>query len=324
MNILRPLSKIWHLTTTYLSDIIRFTIHSNSIVKHNTLSKLEGRIIASYHVLEKGITMPNSKLIFGQDNARQLLGFLDLYVKKGYATDRLHFQSAIIILKEYVHYHEGRDEFSKDIIEKTLSLSRYVSPENNAVTGLTKVSTKQELLSKQYKDFAEFSASRLSIRNFSDVPVDLDVLNKAIDLSRHAPSACNRQPSRIYIVSDADMKKQLTALQQGNRGFGHLVDKFIVCTSELGVFDGFHERNEPFFNSGLYVMNLTYALSYYGIGSILLNWAVFADRDKALRKLLNIPSSEVITVIIGIGNYPDSLKLASSPRNPIKDFTHFV
>lgn len=324
MNIIRPFKKIWQTKQAYFIDIIRYVLYSNSVIKYNTLPKLEGRIIASYHVLEKGITMPNSKLIFGQDNARQLLNYLDIYIRKGHATNRLHFQSAIIILIEYVAYHEGRTEFSQQIIDGTNALKRYLTIENTGKHALTKKISKEEILSKQFKDFKMFSESRMSIRDFTNQPIDMELLNKAIELSRLAPSACNRQPNRIYIVSDDEKKKQLLNLQLGNRGFGHLADKFIVCTAEIGVFDGFNERNEPYFNSGLYVMNLTYALSYYGIGSILLNWAVFADRDKALRKLLNVPASEVITVIIGIGNYPEQIKIASSPRNPIEDFTHFV
>jgi len=54
-----------------------------------------------------------------------------------------------------------------------------------------------------------FLCSRRSVRRFQARKVDLDVLNRVLKTSLHAPSAHNRQPWRFAVLSNPDTKKQL-------------------------------------------------------------------------------------------------------------------
>ncbi len=48
--------------------------------------------------------------------------------------------------------------------------------------------------------FLDLAAERCSVRKFEQRPIEPDVMNKVLEAGRLAPSACNKQPWRYYIV----------------------------------------------------------------------------------------------------------------------------
>ena len=66
-------------------------------------------------------------------------------------------------------------------------------------------------------------------------------------------------------------------------------------------------------------MNLCYSFHYYEIASCMLNWAAPPKRDKNLRKILNIPNYESITVLIGFGIPSDEINIARSDKKSSKE-----
>ena len=151
----------------------------------------------------------------------------------------------------------------------------------------------------------------------------MDVLYHCIEQASSSPSDCNRQPSRVVIVRNRKTLDEILQLQNGNRGFGHLINTMLVITSDLSVFQG-NERNEPFLNAGMFSMTLLYALHNSKIGACLLNWAATDSNDKELRKLLNVPDNEQIELLIGCGYIPDEIDIALSPRFPVSDITRTI
>ena len=61
-------------------------------------------------------------------------------------------------------------------------------------------------------------------------------------------------------------------------------------------------------------MTFIYALHKNKIGSCALNWSVPVYKDMALKKLLNIPNNEKVTLTLICGYTPDEFKIASSPK----------
>ena len=51
--------------------------------------------------------------------------------------------------------------------------------------------------------------SRHTIRDFSDKPIDKDIIENCIKTASTAPSGANMQPWHFVLVSDADIKKQI-------------------------------------------------------------------------------------------------------------------
>ena len=62
---------------------------------------------------------------------------------------------------------------------------------------------------KSSRSFLEFAESRFSVRKFSEKPVEqekIDALLKAVQI---APTAENKQPQKIYIITKEEDRKKL-------------------------------------------------------------------------------------------------------------------
>lgn len=278
------------------------------------LTKIESNISKNTHVIEKGLTMPSMRYGFGQDRINALIENIKLYNSYHYDVNRFQISHATSVLLEYIATHDKANyqldaELKKEII---------------SVSHLTNTTTPSQQLSQQKEDYFEhindsfdlFSSSRHSVRDYAEgEQVDIKVIDKAIKLANNAPSSCNRQPSRTYIVQNKSLIKQILDLQNGNRGFGHLCDKLIVLTADCTVYGSPQERNSPYIDGGMYGMNLLYALHFYKIATCTLNCYFDKKTDTKLRQLLNIPEHECFIFILPIGKAPDHFKTAISRRN---------
>jgi Nitroreductase len=299
-----------HLDREYAYDKSRYYTHS-SFMERDTAQKLIGYIIREYHVVEKGLTMPETKLGFGKDLIIRLSDACIRYVQF-YGTDEPQLKQAIQSILEYKQYHDAAN----------FNLDREVEDKIDTIISLDiieKASEQKVLSSGLYFDkvdapFAEFAHSRASIRNYSTEDIDMESINNALDLATTTPSACNRQCWRSYVYTDKSQITDILAAQGGNRGFGHLANKLIVVTAEVGVFLNKTERNQAFIDGGMYAMNLLYALHYNKVAGCILNCSFSSDKDAQMRKLCKIKDSEVFIAMISCGNVPDDFKAALSKR----------
>ena len=172
-------------------------------------------------------------------------------------------------------------------------------------------------------NFVNFSYSRSSCRNLPG-HVNEDALKKALALSMNAPSTCNRQSHRIHLLQTEESKKTILSIQSGNRGFGDIADQFILITSDLRCWLSKHQRNAPYVDGGIYLMNLLYSLHHEKIAACTLNLYLDEARTKKLHSELNIPENEVPVALIAIGIPPETFDLARSHRRGAEEivFAH--
>lgn len=304
----------------YNYDISRYITHSNSFNRWDNPEKLIGQIVAEYHVIEKGLTMPDMRLGFGQLVLNDLISHCDLYALL-FDINNEQFVYAIRVISEYKLEHEkNRYQLTNELVLSINNiLSKYVEvPPSEQIC-----MNKDDYFKYNQSSFEKFSNSRHSLRNFCG-SVDTETIIKAVSLAQNAPSGCNRQPSRVYLVQEKLRIKQVLNVQTGNRGFGHLADKLIVLTTELGGFLALKERNDAYVNGGIYAMNLLYALHYHQIGACPLNWCADPVQDLELRKICDIPPSESVILIIACGSIPDNFKLATSHRNKVSKILRVI
>ena len=64
------------ITSFYKEDITRGLKYSSSI---ENLTSLKAAITVSYHIVEKGLTMPKRRLGFGQKNLRDLCDLINAF-----------------------------------------------------------------------------------------------------------------------------------------------------------------------------------------------------------------------------------------------------
>lgn len=191
-----------------------------------------GKIIAIYHVIEKGLTMPAPKLGFGK---AQVLRLSKLLVDKSQVPSlRAHpqFSHAIGVLLEYRDFHE-RQGFKLD--ESILSAISEVSALH------TTTAARQGLIDAEvyfrHSDFAfgEFSLSRKSVRCFGDAEIEKETISRAVGIAQSTPSSCNRQTSRVHAFYDREQIDKLLQLQAGSRGWGDKATCLLVVTGDISL-----------------------------------------------------------------------------------------
>ena len=147
------------------------------------------------HVLEKGITMPERRLGFGQPRVRDILKYCDAIIKQ-WGSNSIEVQTTLADLKQYLEIHKNEGYLlPNDIITHIEKLLPLLTIHDGNCFQVTK----QEYF-QPTQDFKSFAKSRHSIRWFSEVPVENDILIAAIKLAQTAPSACNRQATRVKII----------------------------------------------------------------------------------------------------------------------------
>ena len=298
----------------YYYDFKRYFKFS-STSGYDTENKLISRIILGYHVIEKGLTMPKTRLGFGKEKLKSLCDNCILYMKK-YGDSDIQLNHAVGVVLEYKYYHDNFNFIlEKDILDKINNLTSY---SNNTITHTVQISTTRDKYFKFTKDsFQDFSNSRFSVRNYLSEDIPIDKIKESLILSSNAPSACNRQSWRTYLITKSSEIEEILSAQGGNRGFGHLANKLIIITSELSAFGSLSERNQAFIDGGIYAMNILYSLHYHEIAACILNCSFSDDKDRKMRKLCDINDSEVFIAMIACGIPPDEFKIACSKRYDI-------
>lgn len=314
--------KIIYLLKTifaYRFDIKRYAFNSNTYIRLDNPIKVKGYLTILYHIIEKGLTMPETRLGFGTKIIHELTDLCSFFLQKGYDTRDQIFIHSVEVLNEYLKFHEINNfSLNKDIIKEIIAVS--------STAGIDTSSSQYHFSNSEFfkncqSPFVEFCKSRHSSRNFSKENIPNDIIYKCIELANRSPSDCNRQPTRVYIVKNQQSILEVLELQNGNRGFGHLTNTLLVMASDISLFQG-NERNEPVLNAGLFSMTLLYALHFHKIGACLLNWAATDSNDRKLRTLLHVPDHEQIIVLMACGYLPDEFKIPISPRLKVTEITY--
>ena len=299
-------------------DARRFVLHGAAYNFGNKTAS-EARIILNYHILEKGITMPKRHVPFGQKVAVELVDLIAMFIEN-YGTTK-QIDHAIEVLKEYHAIHSNSNAGAWDGFDR---IERFLEKYKDRPSGQLNFSRESYYGCKD-KPFPAFARWRHTIRNYSDSPLDVSKIRKAVELAVTAPSACNRQHIRVRCVEDKSVCGRILELQGGNRGFGSLADKVLIVTADLRAeIGGIRERYDPYVNGGIFLMNLSYALSYYEVAHCILTGSLERDKDMMIRSLSRIPDNEVVVAMLCCGEPPDSFSVAASPRRDVDEVLSFV
>ena len=303
----------------YLYDLKRFKKKSATFSLKKS-KQLEGKIMAHCHVIEKGLSYKNIRLGFGIDALINLIELLREYSDRGYNLTNKQYVIAISIIKQYIELHEDADYEILNIKKTFKDIKKPVICNMGGSLELTK----KGIHEKSKIDFKQFALSRYSIRDFTTEEVTIKLIESAIKIAQKSPSVCNRQTSRVYVITDKDNIKKHLSYQSGNRGFGHKINKLLVITSDLSFFEGSFERNQSFVDAGIFSMSLLNAIHYLDLGAVTLNWCVNKQRDKDYRKFSEISDSENIILMIGIGHIPETLTVPKSERKELKEIIRYI
>ncbi|MFZ7160174.1 nitroreductase family protein [Avibacterium avium] len=290
------------------------------------MERLEAQILVSVHSLEKGMGIEYTKIGYGQSKAENVLNYLNEYISKGYPTSSYAFCEAIAILEAYIEFH-SKNGYKLNIINSKLRdiisrLDRATLDKVSKYKAGAYVIEKRELTHATKFNFQDFISSRHSIRNYEEEIVPQEIIKKAVEIANLAPSACNRQPIRVYCTTNSKQSKYIDSLITGSNGFKNKIHNFMVITSNRRAFFG-SEQFQWYVNGGIYLSFLMLALHSLGIGSCIMQWFPFYKTEKKLKQFFGIKKGEAIIAIIAFGYYKSENKCLYAQRKDVAETVYF-
>lgn len=309
------------LTVQFLVEVLaywrRLCRYNASIRTNRDRQKMQYTILRENHIIEKGMSMRNTRRGFGQAKVTTLLEHLLQYNRLFGTADKSFLDYPLSTIKAYIDY-QHRDGVDIAAIEDTfMQLCREAGLDADALqlpAGI-EMCKAAHLKQQARADFQSLLYSRHSMRYFQDELPSRKLLEKALELAARTPSACNRQAWHTHIYF-GDESHELLRMQDGCRGFYDDIHCSIVVTADMKGFLG-HEPFQCYVDGGLYAQNLINALHYVGLGTIPLSCGFMTDKLLAMQRRFGIPENETMVVIIGTGVMPDEMKIAISTRRPV-------
>lgn len=284
--------------------------------KKITKEKLEYEILLEIHKLEKGFAVVNPRP-FGIDKIKKIISYINKYEEKGYEPS-FSYNLAYSSLEEYKKFYEEKNWTNTEqykIVSEFLSNTKEYTYIPVGAYDLYK----SDFINDTKIDYDKFLSSRKSIRNFADKKLADEDINKAVNMAIKSPSACNRQMCKVYFVAENKNKKVIEKYAQGLGLFDLTNANYFVITFDISANYFIGERNQGWFNAGLFSMNFVNALHSLGIGSCFIQFGNSFKEEKNFKKLLDIPSSERVAVIITAGYYDEVSRIPYSTRKDIKE-----
>jgi len=171
-------------------------------------------------------------------------------------------------------------------------------------------------------DFRDLIRRRQSDRKYVlERPVEEEKLMRILEAGRLAPSASNSQPWTFIVVDEPGLRYKVAKATHGKL-IG--INKFVIQAPLLIVMviekPKFHtqiggaikNKEYPLIDIGIAAEHMCLQAAEDGIGSCMLGWF----DEKRIKKLLRIPRSKTIGLVISFGYTPDDYRLREKIRKP--------
>ncbi len=176
-----------------------------------------------------------------------------------------------------------------------------------------------------FNEFSNLVNIRQACRNFNGKAVEKEKLDKILDLSRFAPSACNSQPWKVYCVTTKSVADEVREALQGDNHNRFLDDvNTFIAVSEINaklrsdVGSNFDNNHFVKYDIGEIVAYITLSAKALGLDTCIIGWI---DEDK-LKKALKLPDTEKCNLVIAVG-YSD-IPVREKIRKPFEDTVKFL
>ena len=282
-----------------------------------SLNKLGYESIIHTHTLEKG--MEHFELRpFAVEKTRYIMSLIKRESKYENYENKFAFINGINSLREYKKIYEEHNWINKDEYKKVDEFLKNYSKVENQKAGAY-ILTKKELQKDYEIDYLKFVKSRHSTRNYKNEPIKLDDVKAAVEMAKYSASACNRQYIKLHFYPSGKMRDNVIHYALGKGGlYLDGVNTFIV-TFDVNGLSGIGERNQRYFNAGLYSTNLVNAFHSLGIGTCFIQFANSVKDEDDLKRKNEIPEYERIAVILFAGYYDEKSIFAVSPRKNVSE-----
>lgn len=266
-------------------------------------------ILQLAHRLEKGLTIRSPKKLWGWEKAKALCS---LIVRADPVTDKFAIETGKGVLNAYITAKKATED--QEEIQKVQQLESSLEENNISLQqanngGAVLLTAEEVAFSTEEKTVIEkLFNTRHSVRDYSEERVSQEALLQAIQLANQCPSACNRQPTKVYVIS-AEERETLGYPNEYN------ATQYLIITGCVSSFKT-TEMNDWIVSAAIFAGYLTLSLHAQGIGSCVIRKNLVKDTEynKVIRSFCSIPEREQIVLELAIGKYKDTFKVPVSNR----------
>lgn len=154
------------------------------------------------------------------------------------------------------------------------------------------------------ESFTQLVKTRQSCRDFNDVPLEKKVVLEIAEQAMLAPSACNSQPWKMYVVTDEQKLKEVgKALQDGGHNkFTQKAKAFIVvsekdATLKESISTRFNRWHFVKYDIGELIAYITLTAESMGVKSCIIGWV----NQAKLKAAVDMPQSEIANLVVALG-----------------------
>ena len=175
-------------------------------------------------------------------------------------------------------------------------------------------------------DYFDLIARRESCRNFDpNRPVEKEKLQRCAEAAWIAPSACNGQPWKYLIVTNAELNEKLRPLMMeiGMNKFVKNCPAFAVVLEEntvlkVSLSQKFKDQDFAPIDVAFSASQFCYAATEQGLSTCIIGW----HNEQKIRELFGLPKSTRVSLILAVG-YAANDTLRKKQRKPIEDVIKF-
>lgn len=251
------------------------------------------------HRLEKGIIMRPRRSVFARDYIGETV---DIFLELNNSPESAHLPLVTWsrdVLNEYFSLI-GRDSAIEPYRVKFTSQPKIQSVELTD-TKVIPYLRDTEPLQVKIEDLEELAWRRRSVRWFINKPVPREIIDRAVEVAKLSPSACNRQPFSFRIFDEPNLVKKVAEIPLGTKGFSHQFQCVIVIVGDLSAYSKERDRHVIYVDGGLAAMALQFALEAQGISSCCINWPDIESCEKSMDKALGLTNNLRPIMCMAIG-----------------------
>lgn len=143
-------------------------------------------------------------------------------------------------------------------------------------------------------DFLEIAKTRYSVRQYKDMPVEREKLDKILEAGRVAPTGKNAQPQKIIAVTSAEGHEKLS---KGAKTFGAPVALIVCSDKETAWTRPIDSKNIADIDASIVTTHMMLQATELGLGTLWMCWF----KPEIIREEFNIPENYEIVDILLVG-----------------------
>lgn len=154
--------------------------------------------------------------------------------------------------------------------------------------------------------FLELAKERYSVRSFKNQPIEEEKMNAILEAANFAPTACNKQPQKIYVVKSEEARAKLKEVTPCT------FDAPVILVIGFDKTRDWKNKRMPGYSSGetdaaIICTHMMFEAWEQGIGSCWVG--MFNAQEVA--EALNLPETMQVTALLPIGYAADDAEPAA-------------